>query len=186
MILNFTKRRIARRFQRKEPDAIAWIHNYYYAFAFKVVEKMIGYTPDMGELVDIIFIKLPEAATRLDSLEKIKDFIYLTARTTCLDFMKKEKWSGSERVENFYHNLKPHKREQVELHVQFDYLMNEAASRLSYKKQEVLRLFYWEATDDEEASRELQLSERAAENLKLKAMKKLKISTSKSNEYHFY
>ena len=186
MVLNFIKRKMVRGFQRKEPDAIAWIHNYYYAFVFKVVEKMIVYTPDMGELVDVVFMELPDAAGRLDSLEKIRDFLYLTARTTCLDYMKREKWRRSEQVKNFYHNLNQYDREQVGVQTHFDYLMNEAASRLSCKKQQVLRLFYCEAADEEEAFRELQLSERAAENRRRRALKKLKLFTSKSNDYHFH
>jgi RNA polymerase sigma factor (sigma-70 family) len=186
MVLNFIKRKMVRGFQRKEPDAIAWIHNYYYAFVFKVVEKMIVYTPDMEKLVDVVFIKLPDAASRLDSLEKIRDFLYLTARTTCLDYMKREEWRGSERADHFYHNLNPYDREQVGIQTHFDYLMNEAASRLSYKKQQVLRLFYCEAADDEEASRELQLSERTAANRRKSALKKLKLYTSHSNDYQFH
>jgi RNA polymerase sigma factor (sigma-70 family) len=186
MVLNFIKRKRVRDFQRKEPDAIAWIHNYYYAFVFKVVEKMIVYDPDMDELVDNVFFELPDAAASLESLEKIRDFLYLTARTTCLAYMKREERRGSERVDNFYHNLNPDEREQAGLQTQFDYLMNEAASRLSCKKQQVLRLFYFEAADEEEASRELQLSERSAVNQKKRALKKLKLYTSKSNDYQFH
>jgi DNA-directed RNA polymerase specialized sigma24 family protein len=100
--------------------------------------------------------------------------------------MDREKWSGPERVKNFYHNLNPYGREQAGVYTHFDYLMNEAASRLSYKKQQVLRLFYCEAADDEEASRELQLSERTAANRRTRALKKLKLYTSHSNDYQFH
>jgi RNA polymerase sigma factor (sigma-70 family) len=186
MVSNFLKRKMVRRFQRKDPEAIAWIHNYYYAFVFRVVEKMIVYTPEMSDLADDVFMELPDAAGGLDSLEKIRDFLYLTARTTCLDYMKREEWRGTEHVKSFYHNLDKYEREEVSIHTYFDYLMNKAASRLSYKKQQVLRLFYFEAADDEEASRELQLSERTAENRRRRALKKLKLYTSKSNDYQFY
>jgi hypothetical protein len=55
----------------------------------------------------------PDAAPGLSSLKKIKDFLYLTARTICLDHMETEKWTRPERVKNFYHNLNPYDREQV-------------------------------------------------------------------------
>lgn len=92
MVSNFIKRKMVRRFQRKDPEAIAWIHNYYYAFVFRVLEKMIVYTPEMSDLVDDVFMELPDAADRLDTLEKIRDFLYLTARTSCLDYMEREEW----------------------------------------------------------------------------------------------
>jgi RNA polymerase sigma-70 factor (ECF subfamily) len=186
MLLNFIKRKKVRGFQRKEPDAIAWIYNYYYAFVFKVVEKMNGYDPDMDELISKVFMKLPDEATRLNNLKKIKNFLYLRTRNICLDYMEKERWSRPERMKNFYHNLDPYYREQVGVYTHFDYLMNEAASRLSCKKQLVLRLFYCEAIDEEEASRELQLSERTAANRRTRALKKLKLFTSKSNDYQFH
>ena len=90
------------------------------------------------------------------------------------------------QVDHFYHNLNPYDREQMGVQTHFDYLMNEAASRLSYKKQWVLRLFYCEASDKEEASRELQLSERTAANQRRRAWKKLELYTSKSNDYQFH
>jgi RNA polymerase sigma factor (sigma-70 family) len=186
MILHFTKKSIARAFRRKDPDAIAWVHNYYYAFVFKVVEKMIVYSTEMVDLVDDVFMQLPDAAASLESLEKIKEFLYVTARTTCLDYMKRERWRGSDRADNFYHNLTPYEKEQAGIHIHFDYLMNKAASGLSHKRQQVLRLFYCDASDDEEASRELQVSERTAAYRRKRALKKLKLYTSHSNDYQFY
>ena len=169
-------------FNQGEPGARTWVYNRYYADVDRIVEKLVGYSRDNKDLVGDVFLKVMGTKTQMGSMTKLRDFIYMTSRTTCLDYIRKQELKQGSDMSGFYQNLDDYGKELADLHTTFDYLINDAASRLPEKYQRILIMLYHDALSIEEIAEELGLSEKTVANLKSEALRKLKLAAVKTDK----
>jgi RNA polymerase sigma factor (sigma-70 family) len=84
-----TKQQIVGGFNRPEPRAVSWIFDEYQPGVFTIVRRLTGISPDTDDLVAEVFTRLMENPGRFPNLARIKYFLLLTARNTCLNHIKR-------------------------------------------------------------------------------------------------
>ena len=185
-MLTFYKSGLLDGINGKERSAMTWVYNRYYADVVRIVDKLVGYSTDNEDLVGEVFLKVMDSKSPVKSLSKLRDFIYMTSRTTSLDYIRDKELKQSSDMSSFYQNLNDHEKELTDLHTTFDNLMNNAASILPGKYRRILIMFYHDALPVEYIAKDLELSEKTVANLKSEALKKLKLwNEKKAKDYIF-
>src|ERR1700681_3181922 len=81
---------VLQRFNRKETGARSWVYNKHYSAVYSLVRKITSGSADSKDLTAIVFLKLLEYEGRFESLDKIKYFLYTTAKNTSIDYLRQQ------------------------------------------------------------------------------------------------
>ena len=146
-----------------------------------MVSKSTAGSPDAEDLVADIFYKLIKYPGRFERLKKIEYFLYITAKNTCLDYLKHQqvKKLKSDDVEKYFQGMEEIEVENTEIKERFDLLMQVATAKLSPQCRKIIMLSYAHGLENREIANQLGLSEKTVANLKTLAMKTLKLVLKK-------
>jgi RNA polymerase sigma-70 factor (ECF subfamily) len=180
MSFTFSQDFIAR-FNRREPSAITWIYNEYYAFVYSIVKKITSNSPDTKDLVADSFVKLIRYGAPFESLPKIKFFLYTAAKNACLDYLKRLKIQQKKEfdIQRQWIPDLTYAEENTERIAEFRRLLFQAIENLPRQCRQIFLLYYINALKNSEIASRLGISEKTVSNQKNLAKKILKIRLSK-------
>jgi RNA polymerase sigma-70 factor (ECF subfamily) len=179
---NLTPYKIIGGFNRREPKAIAWIYDEYYSVVFNLVLKFLSHSsPDIEDLVADSFVKLLRSTGRFDRLDRIRSFLFSTAKNLCLDYLKRKEliMNKSETLE-LAEPEDPYGTEDADENALYMASLYKAMEKLPRRYYEVLELSYMKGLRSEEIAQKMQLSKKTVANERILAMNKLKAILAKS------
>jgi RNA polymerase sigma-70 factor (ECF subfamily) len=133
---------------------------------------------DEAEAEDVAiqsFTKLFDRHARFDSMAAIRAFLYITARNSCFDHLKKIK-RLSARQREFVYLVRTDDEEMHHVQDYMDHMaaLYDAMNQLPEHSRRVLEMIYLEGKKYSEVAEEFQISEDAAGNRRHYALKKLR------------
>src|SRR5450432_1944685 len=127
-------------FNRREPEAVAWVYETYQSNVYTVTRRLVGEEcPDLPDLVAEVFARLIEQKDRFPNLSRLKSFLYLTTRNACLNHIRKQEIIAD--AETTVSNMDNDGMALKESLAHFQSLVTLAIERLPPKTKEVFLLF---------------------------------------------
>ena len=175
-------------FNRHEKNAIRWVGTHtYYPYISGFVEKLSGVTPDTADLVEEVFAKLLEYPRYFDKVQKIKRFLYSTAKNICLNYNKHRQIvnSKSEEVARYYQGIEEDTLKAAEVSALSRDMYFNAIDNIPAKLKEIFRLYFDRDLSNREIAEKLGVSEKTVANRKSVALKAFKAEVLKRRDKFF-
>jgi RNA polymerase sigma factor (sigma-70 family) len=182
-----TKQQIVGGFNRREPRAVSWICDKYQPGVFTIVRRLAGISPDTDDLVAEVFTRLMENPGRFPNLPRIKYFLFLTARNTCLNYIKRREMirNRSGELEIRSPAFEEDQLEATEASAQLFQILEAAIEKLPPKCKAVFLLHYRYRLSNAAIAERLFLAEKTVANRKAQAMKLLKMDMKDKKSFIF-
>jgi RNA polymerase sigma-70 factor (ECF subfamily) len=182
-MLPFSPTRIVGGFNRNEPEINKCIYDYYYPIVARKIREQIGNSPDLAELVSIVFTKLWSRKVPFKVIKELRDYIYITAFHVWSDYLKKQndiKFSPAD-ISHFYflQSTDELKRRESEAYL-LDLIYREVEN-LPVRTREVFLMHNKEYLPVEEIAKKLGMTEKTARNHLSLAMKILKMKLKRKS-----
>src|SRR6202035_1569931 len=91
MMLPYSSSRIVGGFNRNEPEINRWICDFYFPIVTRKIREQIGNSPDLADLVSIVFTKLWSRKEPFALMKDMRDYIYITTFHVWSDYLEKKK-----------------------------------------------------------------------------------------------
>ena len=163
-------------FNRREADAVRWVYDTYYPGIASFVESISGITPDTADLVREVFAKLLEQTSYFDKVQKIRRFLYSTAKNSCLNYNKHRRivQSKSEEVARYYQDIEEETVRAAEADAVYKDIYCNVIETMPNKFTEIFQLRINRDLSDREIAAKLGITEKTVANRKSAAKKALK------------
>lgn len=169
-------------FRKGNKQSLNSIFDLFYAPLCFFAEKLIMNKEEAEEIVGDTFMKLWERRSDFESLSKIKAFLYITTKNSCLNYIKQ-----SERFTQKYSGL-AHQQAESEDHI-LNYMVKAevlhqlymAIQELPAQCSKVAFMSFVEGMRNQEIADKLQLSINTVKNQKGRAIELLKVKLLDSN-----
>jgi RNA polymerase sigma factor (sigma-70 family) len=182
-----TKQQIVGGFNRREPRAVSWICDEYQPGVFTIVRRLAGISPDTDDLVAEVFTRLMETPGRFPNLSRIKYFLFLTARSACLNYIKRRDMirNHSGELEMLTPAFEEDQLEAAEASAQLYQMLEAAIEKLPAKCKDVFLLYYKERLSNAAIAERLAMAEKTVANRKAQAIKLLKMQVKDKKRFIF-
>ena len=164
-------------------DSLAFneIFKQFHKAIFYFANKLIENREEAEDIAQVTFIKLWEHRTQFDSPEKLKAFIYITARNRCLDYIKLRKARESDIKIIQYLSQKETEIENRIIKADILRSVFFHVESLPKKQQMIFKMFYWENKSFGEIEEILNMSQANIRMHKSLAVKNLRAMLGRSN-----
>jgi RNA polymerase sigma factor (sigma-70 family) len=163
-------------FNRREAWAFDWIYREYYSAVFGIVIKLTGSPVDAEDLVADVFAKLLKRSERFGSLKTIRNFLFHTARNSCINWRKRRGMVIAREREIRQHYQYD---DYSPLHVQDMRdsnltVIHRAIEKLPGQSKQILCLYYLDGLRHSEIATALGITKKTVANSKSLAVSRLK------------
>ena len=174
-------------FNRREADAVRWVYDTYYPGIASFVESISGITPDTTDLVREVFAKLLEQKSYFDKVQKIRRFLYSTAKNSCLNYNKHRRivQSKSEEVARYYQDIEEETVRAAEADAVYKDIYCNVIETMPEKFTEIFQLCVNRDLSKREIAAALGISEKTVSNRKSAAVKALIADVRKRRDKFF-
>jgi RNA polymerase sigma-70 factor (ECF subfamily) len=174
---------VLQRFNRKEPGAWSWVYNKHYSAVYSLVRKITAGSADSKDLTAIVFLKLLEYEGRFESLDKIKYFLYTTAKYTSIDYLRQQqvRQEKYDKISRQAVSVEENGLEKAEAKASFQQLITSSIEQLPRRCRYIFMLYYSRGLTNYEIASRLHISEKTVSNQKTIAIKMLKMKIGKIN-----
>lgn len=163
-------------FRKGNEEAFKEIYNMHHLQLFYFAWKLTGNREEAEEIVSDTFMKLWKLRARFSALEKIRSFLYITARNACIDYIRTAKKVAGDVVDYSY-TFSEEDRFASELDMIEATLlkkMHEGIESLPNQCREVVKMSYMNDLKNEEIAQQLQLNVQTVKNHKTRALNRLR------------
>jgi RNA polymerase sigma factor (sigma-70 family) len=141
------------------------------------VERWVGNRDKSVDICSHTFVQLWKARGKFSSMEKVRAFVYKTARHAVLDYLRKRKQiplSDTRILEDFISPEFPRFENKDQL-AHLIRMLDSIISKLSPRSAQVVRLAYFDDLRNQEIAALLGIREKTVRNIKNRSLKKLRI-----------
>lgn len=166
-------------FTQGDTRAFTTIYNIYYPRLFNFVKHLMSDRQEAQDITAETFVKLWRLHPNFSSQEKIRAFLFVTARNACYDALKNNARETNQQKELIIHQLLPETdnvilREEIKADV-LDYIYSEI-EKLPQQCKAVFTLSYLEGRKNNEIAELLQITDKTVRNQKVLAKKLLRVA----------
>ena len=171
---------LLKRLQAGDNNSFATIYNHYRVFVFERVLQLL-HSPDLSEdITQEIFLKIWEHREKLSEVRSFKSYLFITARNSTLNVLKKTARSaaGMGEIVRHYDEV----RNITEDHVQdneYRKFISQKLDELPLRSREIFKLCREQSKTYNEVAAELGISRDAVKSRMMYAMKTLGDSAKK-------
>ncbi|MCU7549718.1 sigma-70 family RNA polymerase sigma factor [Chitinophagaceae bacterium LB-8] len=177
-----TENDVMLRFADGDRKAFETIYHQYYLSVFRFAKRLVIDRAAAEDITTETFLKLWKKRSDFADPQKLKSFLFITAKNACLNHLRSEKRQGQNQLElenaladQTETNFLQH--EITECVYQFLY---EEIDRLPLKMKTILKLQLVGMKNDE-ISVHMNIAEKTVRNLKVEAIKQLRVAFFKKN-----
>ncbi|MBO9565460.1 MAG: RNA polymerase sigma-70 factor [Niastella sp.] len=165
-------------FTQGDTRAFTTIYNIYYPRLFNFVKRMVDNRQEAQDITAETFVKLWRLHPNFSTTDKIRAFLFVTARNACYDFLKYNARENSQQKE-LLHQLLPETdtvvlRDEIKADV-LDHIYT-AIEQLPQQCKAVFTLSYLEGRKNNEIAELLHITDKTVRNQKVLAKKLLRVA----------
>jgi RNA polymerase sigma-70 factor (ECF subfamily) len=168
--------RLIKEFRKGSENAFEQIYDLHHLRLYYFVLKLTGNREEAEEITSETFVKLWRLHARFSRLENIKAFLYITARNSCIDYIRSAKKVAGEMVDYNYtlseEDLSSFEQEVIEAEL-LEKIFKEIES-LPAMCRKVVKMSFVDLLNNEEIARQLQLNLQTVKNHKSRALNRLR------------
>jgi RNA polymerase sigma-70 factor (family 1) len=169
------------RFNRRDSAAIARVYDEYYPLVYSIAKKLTSGSADTKDLASDSFVKLLQYKGEFESIIKIKFFLYIATKNTCLDYIKHRQIQHTRafEIKNYWALTEENALEASEIAADLRRRIHGAVEKLPHQCKQIFLLYYLTGLNNSEIATELGISEKTVSNQKSISKKILKMMLSK-------
>jgi len=174
LILQFTQGNTA---------AFTAIYNEYYPTLYYFVKRFVNEREDAEDLTADIFVKLWKMHANFESINNIKAFLYITARNSCIDFLRHRQRQTQKQKDLLYLLLQEPAEGTLKEDTRAEVLraIYEEIERLPAARRKVFKLAYLDGLSNDAIAEFLGLSNQTVRNHKQLAVNQLRMAILQKN-----
>lgn len=164
------------------------IYRLYYKPLLYFVQSYVNSFQLSEEIVSDVFVKLWERRENFSSLDRVKAFLYISAKNTCLNNLRKNRLVTSiEEIEDYDQILAEDSDAFVKI-VRGELLNSiiEEVQRLPAKQREIFTMTFWEDMSIEQISQQLEMNPSAVYTNRSRALAALRVKFDVKNSLMFW
>lgn len=164
------------------------IYRLYYKPLLYFVRSYVNSYQLSEEIVSDVFVKLWERRENFPSLDRVKAFLYISAKNTCLNSLRKSRLVTSiEEIEDYDQILAEDSDAFIKI-VRGELLNSiiEEVQRLPAKQREIFTMTFWEDMSIEQISQQLEMNPSAVYTNRSRALAALRVKFDVKNSLMFW
>jgi RNA polymerase sigma-70 factor (family 1) len=167
-------------FKKNDQSAFRKIYEAYYRRIFRFARSFLD-LEDAEDITANTFIKLWERRSTFETSQHIQGFLLVTVRNGCLDVLQREKYARiyKERVTKQHSKAMSYDVESIFLKAEIKSRIVAELDKLPPRTKRVCYLAYFEGLKNEEISQLVGIKYQTVCNMKLVALKKLRVALQK-------
>lgn len=148
---------------------------------FRFAKKFVENRQAAEDITTDAFLKLWDKRGDFDNMQKVKSFLFTTTKNACLNYLRDERrhTANHEQLLSFLSQQSEKNVQQHEITEQILKYIEEEIEKLPVKLKNILRL-HLNGMKNAEIAGELGIAEKTVRNLKVDAMKALRIAVLKN------
>jgi RNA polymerase sigma-70 factor (ECF subfamily) len=157
-----------------DSNAFAIVYKQYYQRIFYYAKTFLPDKQDAEDITADTFVKLWNRRSYFQSMPAINSFLHITARNSCLDFLRHNK-VRAEKQEELIRQIELLDRSHLQqTRDELLKLVHKEVSRMSARMKQIYHLSYDEGLSPAEIARQLNISVQTVSNQKTTVIKNLK------------
>jgi RNA polymerase sigma-70 factor (ECF subfamily) len=165
-------------FTQGNTRAFTAIYNTYYPRLFNFAKRMVDNRQEAQDITAETFVKLWRLHANFSTPDKIRAFLFVTARNACYDYLKYNARENNQQKELIHHLLPETDqvmlRDEIKADV-LDHIYTEI-EKLPQQCKAVFTLSYLEGRKNNEIAELLQITDKTVRNQKVLAKKLLRVA----------
>jgi RNA polymerase sigma-70 factor (family 1) len=165
-------------FNRGDTAAFSAIYNEYYPGIYYFVRRFINKREDAEDITADIFVKLWKMHTDITSINNAQAFLYISARNTCIDFLRQLKRQNERQKELLHILMQEHAEDILKEDLKAEVLQSifEEIENLPPACKRVFKMSYLDNLSNDTIADMLQINNQSVRNHKQRAIKLLRIA----------
>ncbi len=174
-------------FNKREHKAVVHIWELFYPVVFANIRMLTNGSSDTPDLTSETLVKLLKHDGHFKSKEKIRNFLFTTARNMSVNYMNRLRIvkDKSEEIVQYYQGFEADVLEAAERIASLRRQIYSAIEKLPDKRKQVFILYHFKGLKNREIAERLGISEKAVEKQKTSAFKTLKMEIRTKNGFTF-
>lgn len=170
-------------FSEGDAGAFTAIYNEYYPTLYYFVKRFINEREDAEDITADIFVRLWKLHANFNSINNIKAFLYITARNTCLDFLRLRQRQNEKHKELLYVLLQEPAEGILKDDLKTEILkfIYEEIENLPPSPRRVFKMSYLDGLSNEAIAKKLHINNQSVRNHKQRAIKFLRMAILSRN-----
>ena len=168
--------------KKANSQALQAVHELYYSSLCHFAEGLLGEEPASQDVVTEVFVTLWKKHRDFETLQNIKDFLYISTRNACINYLKKQQRDSEMKIALAKYLSEEYEEFALNEMIRTEIIqqVHEAIEALPYQCRQIFKMCYEEGMKNSEIAEKFNISVNTVKNHKVKALQLLRLKFTES------